>query len=181
MANKQPKKRLFIALWPDNKTRQHIHRLQQSLKYDAGLTTASPVDENNFHITLHFLGSVIEQEIPALMQALESVSEYSFDIEFNRLGYFSRPNILWLGCSSHPEALNALHKTTGHAVKKSVAGYQQKKFVPHVSLFRQAMALPKADNIELISWQADSFVLVESKTYAEGVQYRILQQWPLIN
>jgi len=114
-----------------------------------------------------------------LIQALRNVSGHCFEIELNRLGYFSKPGILWLGCDSHPDALNELHKTTGQAIKKSLTSYQQKKLVPHVSLFRKAMALPKTDNIETINWQADSFVLVESKTYSKGVQYRLLQQWPL--
>lgn len=179
MANKQLKKRLFIALWPDDETRRQIHELQQSLKYDAGLTAASAVDENHIHITLHFLGSVHEQEIPVLTQALDSVNSHCFEIELDRLGYFSKPNILWFGCTDHPDVLNVLHKTTGQAVKKCLTGYQQKKLVPHVTLFRKAMHLPQKESIETIRWQVDSFVLVESKTYQEGVQYRVLQQSPL--
>jgi len=179
VTNKQSKKRLFIALWPDDETRRQICQLQQSLNFDAGLSAASPVDENHIHITLHFLGSVHEQEIPVLTQALENVSGYSFEIDLDRLGYFSKPNILWLGSTDHPEALNALHKTTGQAVKKCLPGYQQKKLVPHVTLFRKAMQLPQKESIETIRWQVDSFVLVESKTYQQGVQYRVLQRWLL--
>ncbi len=179
MTNKQSKKRLFVALWPDDETRRQIYQLQQSLNYEAGLSTASPVDENHIHITLHFLGSVHEQEIPVLTQALENVSGHAFEIDLDRLGYFSKPNILWLGCAEHPEALSTLHKTTGRAIKKCLTGYQQKKLVPHVTLFRKAMQLPKKENIETIRWHAGSFVLVESKTYTEGVQYRVLQQWSL--
>lgn len=181
MANnrKSKTKRLFLALWPDDETRQQVQQLQQSLKYDAGLTNASAVDENHIHVTLHFLGSVHEQEIPVLTQALENVSGFSFEIGLDRLGYFSKPNILWLGCTNHPEALNELYKTTGQAVRKCLPGYQQKKLVPHVTLFRKAMALPQKESIDTVHWQVDSFVLVESKTYQEGVQYRILQQWPL--
>jgi len=181
VASKQSKKRLFIALWPDNETRRQVCQLQQALNFDADLSAASPVDENHIHITLHFLGSVREQEIPVLMQALENVSGYPFEIDLDRLGYFSKPNILWLGCTDHPETLNALHKTTGQAVKKCLPGYQQKKLVPHVTLFRKAIQLPQKENIETIRWHADSFVLVESKTYTEGVQYRVLQQWPLVH
>lgn len=177
--NKSSKtKRLFLALWPEDETRRQVRELQQSLKYDAGLTNASPVDENHLHITLHFLGSVPEKDIPILKQVLENVGNHSFEIELDRLGYFSKPGILWLGCTDYPDALNVLHKTTGQAVKKCLTAYQQKKLVPHVTLFRKATQLPQKENIETICWQADSFVLVESKTYAEGVQYRVLQQWP---
>lgn len=181
MANnrKNKTKRLFIALWPDNETRRQVHQLQQSLKYDAGLTAASVVDENHIHITLHFLGAIHEQEIPVLLQALENVSDFSFEIVLDRLGYFSKPNILWLGCTEFPDALNALHKATGQAVKKCLPAYQQKKLVPHVTLFRKAMQLPQKEIIKTIRWQVDSFVLVESKTYQQGVQYRVLQQWSL--
>ena len=181
MANnrKSKIKRLFLALWPDDETRRQVHQLQQSFKYDAGLGSAKAVDENHIHLTLHFLGSVVEKEIAVLMQALQNVSAHPFEIELDRLGYFSKPNILWLGCTDHPEALNALYKTTGQAVKKCLPGYQQKKLVPHVTLFRKAMALPQKESIDTIHWQVESFVLVESKTYQEGVQYRVLQQWPL--
>lgn len=177
--NKSSKtKRLFLALWPERDTRQQVRQLQQSLKYDAGLINASTVDENHIHITLHFLGSVREQEIAVLTQALENVNSHPFEIELDRLGYFSKPNILWLGCTDYSDVLNLLHKTTGQVVKKCLAGYQQKKLVPHVTLFRKAMQLPQKENIETLHWQVDSFVLVESKTYAEGAQYRVLQEWP---
>lgn len=181
MANKQSNKRLFLALWPDNETRRQVHELQQSLKYDAGLSTASPVDENHIHVTLHFLGSVPEKKIPLLTQVLDSVNGNNFDIELDCLGYFSKPKILWLGCTEQPDALNKLHKTAGKAIKKCFAGYQQKKYTPHITLFRKAMHLPQKENIETIRWYTDSFVLVESKTRPEGVQYRILQQWPLMH
>ena len=172
-------KRLFLALWPDDATRRQVHELQQSLKYDAGLTTAKPVDENHLHITLHFLGAVHEQVVPVLKQALENVSSTAFEIELDRLGYFAKPGILWMGCTDYPDALNVLHKTMGQVVRKCLTGYQQKKLVPHVTLFRKAIQLPQKESIDNISWKVESFILVESKTYAEGVQYRVLQQWPL--
>jgi 2'-5' RNA ligase len=174
-------KRLFLALWPEDETRQQILELQKSLKHGSGLGDASPVDENHIHITLHFLGSIPEQEIPILTQALDGVSGNAFSIELDRLGYFSKPKILWLGNTEQSEPLNALHKATGQAVRKCLAGYQQKKHVSHVTLFRKAGQLPQKEHIEPISWHANSFVLVESKTYQEGVQYRVLQQWPLMH
>lgn len=173
-------KRLFIGLWPDDATRQQVHKLRQSMKYDSGLGIASPVDENNSHITLHFLGSVAESDVPTLTDALDSVNGDAFVLELDRLGYFSKPQILWLGCTKPPEALYELHKNTARAIKKCMPGYRNKKHVPHVTLFRKAMSLPQKENIETIQWCVDSFVLVESKTYPEGAQYRVLQQWPLM-
>ena len=177
----QATKRLFLALWPEDESRRQIHELQQLLKYDSGLGTASPVDTNNIHATLHFLGSVPEKDILALTQALDSVSVHTFEIELDRLGYFSKPHILWLGCTEHYDAFDRLCKSTAQAIKKCMSGYRTKKNLPHVTLFRKAMSLPQKENIESISWHVDSFALVESKTYPEGVQYRVLQQWPLMH
>lgn len=172
-------KRLFLALWPDNDVRLQVHKLQQSLIYDPGLATASPVDINNVHITLHFLGQVAEKDISMLMQAVSSVSENCFDIELDRLGYFSRPKILWLGATGQYDVLNQLYKATSRAIKKCIPGYRPRKYVLHATLFRKAVGLPQKEVIEKIFWPANSFVLVESKTYPEGVQYRVLNEWPL--
>lgn len=175
----QSNKRLFVALWPDDAARQQVHELRHSMKYDFGLGSVTPVDENNSHITLHFLGSVSEKDSDMLMHALDGVAGNVFDVELDRLGYFSKPKILWLGCSHPPDELIELYKHTQQAIKKCMPGYRSKKYVPHVTLFRKVMSFPDKGHIETIPWHVDSFVLVESKTYPEGVQYRVLQQWHL--
>lgn len=177
----QVARRLFVALWPDDDARRQVYKLQQQLRYDSELGTVSPVDVNNIHITLHFLSLVAEKDMIMLMQALSSVSGYGYDIKLDRLGYFSKPQILWLGCSQQPEALNELYKSTAQAIKKSIPDYRPKKYIPHITLFRKATRLPQKEKIEEIHWSVNSYVLVESKTYPEGVQYRVLHEWPLMH
>ena len=45
---------------------------------------------------------------------------------------------------------------------------------------RKAMRGPTRPDIPPLAWRADSFVLVESLTLPEGVQYRVVRRWPLL-
>ena len=167
--------RLFLALWPNGNERKQIKELQDSI----GLSAASPVKLENLHITLHFLGDVDKSDISMLLLSLENISNRPITLTLDRLGYFSKPNILWLGATHPPDTLTNLVKNTKNRVRSVINNYHQKNFIPHVTLFRKAQHLPEVRDMPHINLKFDSFVLVESVMQPEGVKYSLLQEWSL--
>lgn len=173
-------RRVFLALWPDSDTRQAIQNYQQQLRQHKVLQSATPVAAQNLHMTLHFIGPVSEVVIECLTALLADIECPSFDMKLDHIGRFPKPKILWLGLESIPEALDKLVKRTQQCVLQCVDSYEQKSFRPHITLFRKARYDKAAVDFNALEWRADRFVLVESKTWAEGVEYRIIKEWPLI-
>jgi 2'-5' RNA ligase len=52
------------------------------------------------------------------------------------------------------------------------------KFSAHVTLLRNVEHILAPQNFMPVTWQVNSFVLVESVTVNQKTQYQILQEWP---
>ncbi|MDH5612718.1 MAG: RNA 2',3'-cyclic phosphodiesterase [Gammaproteobacteria bacterium] len=176
-------KRVFLALWPDEQVRQLLHAYQKKLKHEpameSALRSARAVIPENLHMTLNFIGSISLEVLQALENALDSVQGKAFDMEVNTVSYFPRPKVLWLGVAQIPLALRVLEQQITAGVQQSVEGYECQSFKPHITLFRKAKSPREFDDRPAIHWPVNSFALVESKTYPEGVKYNVLKQWPL--
>ncbi|MFC1589046.1 RNA 2',3'-cyclic phosphodiesterase [Pseudomonadota bacterium] len=176
-------KRIFLALWPDESTRQQLFEAQKKLKHDhelrPALKTVRAVIPDNLHITLHFIGSVSTEVVQALEALLDSVQCSPFDMTVNTVGCFPRARVLWLGVKDMPPELKELEQQTAACVQQCVENYQRIPFRAHITLFRKVKAAVKQAEFPEIDWPVKSFALIESKTYPEGVQYSVLKEWPL--
>ena len=179
MTEKVRQRRLFLALWPDEITRTKLIKIQ---KHFAGKRQAKAraIVPENIHITLHFLGSVEETVIEPLCAMLDEVEARVFNLDIDRWGYFPRPRVLWLGAEQIPDALSNLVEATGDCVKSVIPDYRYKKFIPHTTVYRHARHPGNAEPFEPIVWHIDRYVLVESISRPEGVEYRISHEWPLM-
>jgi 2'-5' RNA ligase len=176
---KSSSSRLFLGLWPDDNERRQVKKLQDKIGLDAGLNTASVVKLENLHITLHFLGDVNKSDTLMLLASLDKVSSGPVDLTLDKFGYFSKPKILWIGCTEAPQALFELVKSTKCCVRSVMKNYHQKNFIPHITLFRKASRLPELREMPHINLKFDSFALIESSMHPEGVKYSLLQEWSL--
>jgi 2'-5' RNA ligase len=176
-------KRIFLALWPDEATRQQLFDAQKKLKLDPELSpvlqSARAVIPDNLHITLHFIGSVSPEVLQELEVCLDEVRCQSFEIAVNTSGCFPKPRVFWLGLKHIPPELNELEQQTAACVQQCVEGYRRIPYRPHITLYRKAKTSLELDGLAEINWRVKSFALVESKTYPEGVQYHVLKQWLL--
>lgn len=172
-------KRIFLALWPDEVTRQQLFEVQKRLKSDPALQSARAVTAENLHATLHFIGSISIPVLQALEASLDSVQCQSFDMTVSTTGCFPRSRVFWLGLKEIPPKLNELEQQTLVCVQQSIEGYQSIPYRPHITLFRKAKVSQELDVLAEINWRVKSFALVESKSSSEGVQYHVLKQWLL--
>ena len=176
----QPKRRrLFLALWPDDVTRSKLADVQRKLGRIERLKKARAVPAGNLHITAHFLGDVSEDVQLQLETVLSEVQAQSCTLVIDRWGYFPRPKVIWLGAQTSPEALKELVAQTQTCIQGCIAGYQQNRFVPHITVFRKARHPLEVDAFEPIAWPIDRFVLVESVTHPAGAEYSVLREWML--
>jgi len=108
LAVKDKKRRLFFALWPSAKVRQSIVEAADPLLREVDARIIAP---QNFHITLHFIGSATDHEKACLHQAAQSVTFQSFDLSLDSLVFRQGKNFLDGdadgACRIKPSARNA--------------------------------------------------------------------------
>lgn len=166
-AGRAPSLRLFYALWPDEQTRHRLAALQAGIH-------GRKVDTANLHLTLAFLGSQPRDSLPMLEGVMQSLTLTPFRLTIDEYGYFSKPQIVWVGPSSPPDVLMAMQRALwqsliDHGVSlKPVAGFR-----PHVTLARDAERLDRAWESP-VEWPVGTIALVESIAVPGGVRYRPL-------
>ena len=167
--------RLFFALWPSDVERESlldcIHRLSKEQWQGRRVSPA------NLHITLHFLGNIPAGRVDCFIQQAKTVALPRFEIRLDKVGYFKKPKVLWLGCEHVADELQQLHYDLGRKIQH--CGYQpeSRAYTPHVTIWRKLPAAKYDLQIEPMSWHIDSFVLVKSVTHNSGVEYQICHRF----
>lgn len=169
------RQRLFFALWPGGALRRQLAAYRPLLEGCGG----RPVVPENLHLTLAFLGSTDAATRRCLEQAAENIRLPGFSLTLDELGFWRRPQVVWLGADDTPEPLLALVA----ALKKAMLGCaikpDERPFQTHMTLMRKARRAPAQTQPEALTWPITEFVLVASETRPEGVRYQVLRRWPL--
>lgn len=134
-------KRLFIAIDLPDDVRRRLARLVA-----AAPPGVRPTRPGQMHLTLHFLGDVAEETIPALLARLAAVRGQPFSIDLAGVDRFppqGRPTVLWAGVGRH-SALADLHAQVGEAVARAGLAVERRPYVPHVTLARLSPRAPSS-------------------------------------
>jgi 2'-5' RNA ligase len=163
--------RLFFGLWPDADIRNELQAVQQRWKWPRGSRLTAP---DKLHATLHFLGNVERERIPALGHAMQAV-------RFERLVMPWESAQVWPGGIAIVEmgvthSLQALHETMAAVLLEQGLTPEARRYRPHVTLARHAKGAVPAPELPGRAWEADAFVLVESR----GGRYEVLQRFQAI-
>ncbi|MBI5698338.1 MAG: RNA 2',3'-cyclic phosphodiesterase [Thaumarchaeota archaeon] len=127
--------RTFVAVEiTDAKVLDSIKKLQSEIKI-----SAKPVETQNMHFTLMFLGEIPQDMIPKVQAQLDTIQFSSFDIRFVGVGAFPKPKfprVVWVGIDPEGgQKLVELAKTVEE--KLAPLGFKSDKpFKPHVTIFR---------------------------------------------
>lgn len=169
------KRRLFYALWPDETVRNELVRqFKRMPQYNMRGNKTVPA---NLHITLHFIGNVDETMMACMQQATRTVQAAAFELNLDQPGYFSKPQVFWLGCSNPPAAMSTLHQQLADVLLPCGYKAETRPFSPHVTLMRKLREPGELVPVEPIVWPIRSFALIESNTCAEGVIYQPLENY----
>jgi 2'-5' RNA ligase len=172
----EKKRRLFFALLPEDAERTGIQRVAQAA-WDG--RNGRPVAADQWHITLLFLGGVAEVRLACLQRAAGAVRAAPFDLMLDRIGYWRRSGVLWLGASSSPAALDGLVTALRAAVAPCDIALDDRPFRLHLTLVRGRRRRPRPLFLEPVSWRVSRFVLMESLSAGGGAGYGTVGSWTL--
>ncbi|MCK4706734.1 MAG: RNA 2',3'-cyclic phosphodiesterase [Gammaproteobacteria bacterium] len=177
MENRQKMCRLFFALWPSVQVRQSIVDVYSSISPQ---TTGQLMHAHNLHETLHFIGQTSHENKDCMHIAAQSVDVEQFQLELNYLGQFSKAKILWMGANKIPQQLTQLHQKLGIALEGCGFKVDTRPFMPHVTLLKKYIGqVPERIDFS-IPWQVEEFVMVESVPSEQGVNYQVVEKYPLV-
>jgi 2'-5' RNA ligase len=167
--------RLFFALWPDATTRTALNHTGKWLhKHWDGRRMRA----DTLHLTLAFLGRTPVVQLDALTHRVDLIQAKAFDLTLNQAGYWRHNRIGWLGSSQPSPLLAELVDALTVAIQESGIVFDARPHVPHVTLLRNTGGgeIPVCDPV---NWRVRDFVLVSSRTEADGSYYDVIRRWPL--
>lgn len=150
------------------------------------------VKEENFHLTLKFIGKTQAKQILEIIKTLEhcALQTDAFSMQLNRIGIFGsayHARVVWAGISEN-EPLNKLHNRLVQDLEKIGFPSDRQNFVPHFTLgriknikhkdhFKNVMDKLEKDFIQ--ETQVSAFVLYESILTPEGPIYKAIKHFEL--
>lgn len=168
--------RVFFALWPQAAIQHKLHAIAN--EYQARCD-ARVMRTDTLHMTLQFIGNINRSQLPKLISAANKVSAVPpFRLELNTLSFWEHNRIGYATLTASEPALETLAATLQHELAKVGFIADSTKFSPHVTLLRNVEHILAPQNFMPVTWQVNSFVLVESVTVNQKTQYQILQEWP---
>lgn len=176
MASSADSQRLFFALWPDEALR---HTLYKETHHAVRASGGKPVPQENFHITLAFLGHLDADGAAAARAAAVATSGESFDLVLDRLGFWAETHVVWLGPAKVSESGSRFAVALRQNLRERGIKVDVRPFLPHVTLARKVAKPGDLRTIRPIRWSLREFVLVHSITGRHSSEYRRLASWPL--
>jgi 2'-5' RNA ligase len=179
---KEPSRRLFFALWPDEAARA---ALAAATREAVSASAARAVPPQNLHATLAFLGSVPERRIAQLEDIARRVAQTFVPqcpvmLQFDELAHWVGPKILVARCAAESPAAHALAHLLKTATQAAGFAPDLKPFHAHVTLARKLDRAPALAMARAVQWRCDAFALIESRTTADGAAYSVRQSYLLV-
>jgi len=143
------------------------------------LPDARFVPRHQFHITLHFLEAIDEDEALAISSAMKTLlkEEKQFRVVLSGLGTFPNernPRVLWLGLKEGGAKCNEIQHKLGHHIRSLGIPTEEKDFHPHLTLARfkdfsrkRQIKLKELPSFET-AFQADRVVFYKSELTPSG-------------
>jgi 2'-5' RNA ligase len=174
--------RLFAGIELPEDVRDQLSDLSRPLP------GAKWVDDDDFHITLRFVGDIEGRAAREFTELLAEIEADAFEIKLEGLGTFggNEPRTLWAGISPSPQ-LDALARACDRAARNAGLPPEARPFKPHVTLARLrgtppeivARALQQIGAFRTEPFQVDEMVLFSSKPKVGGGPYVVEATYPL--
>ena len=164
-----PSPRLFVALWPGPATRTKLADVRSCWTW---AERTKPTPAPRLHLTLHFLGPVVADRVPALRSALAAATPVrGFELRIDRAALWPR-GLAVLEPAQVPAALTRLHAELAEVLIDRGLTPETRPYRPHVTLARRATgAIPPPQSFG-VRWPVRGFALV-----ASDHGYTVLQRY----
>lgn len=176
--------RAFLALFPPDPLRDRLEDLAGDL--DEG----RPVDWENLHLTLSFIGEVRPEALEDAAVELEQLVEPSAWVEVDGLGVFGGGKPRSAHALVRPNAaLSSLRDSMRRACRRGGLELPKERFTPHITLARFSARRPAGEDLgrwlsRHIGFRAEPFApgaawLMRSDLGPDGPTYTDLLEIPL--
>jgi len=166
-------RRLFFALWPDDRQRD---RLRDHISPLAKLVEGQHVYRGSWHVTTAFIGDFDEQLIPDLQARAAEIQVEPFRIRFDRVEFWPRPRVACLVAATVPVELQQLVDSLNGLLADIGVPVEDRTYRPHITVVRRAnrFETQRLAQPAVIEWS--SFELIESISQPGGATYRPVKQ-----
>lgn len=177
--------RSFIALPLPKETVNELGDIAAKMSYQDKSGAVRWVDQENYHITLAFLGEQEESDLERLAEQLDRhLTQSEFAATLSRLSPFpeTRPKLV-AAMLKKTDDVKTLHQQVISAINSVDIIYDKRKFIPHVTLGRYrhsknvyAGTIPMNVSFDTV---IDEVVLYESVLTSSGAEYEPVCRFPL--
>ena len=161
--------RTFIAIELEEEVKDHLAEAQAEAQKLCKKGNYTP--KENFHITLHFLGEIEEDDMEYLQDAMYETARRNrpFTLTLDKIGFFPRGNkgIMWAGLEKSTH-LQRLFSTLEKSLEQQGFARERKGLSPHITLGREVephrsfVDVQKSTKIEPMKVFVRSISLMES-------------------
>lgn len=158
--------RLFLGLWPTTLERIALEQHVNAWHWPA---SARRTHTDRLHVTLHFLGEIATERLPALKEGL--------DVEWEGCELLLDHPQVWPGglavleATTVPPALQRLHAALGERLVALGIEVESRRYRPHVTLARKAFGARPPAAFEPLRWRPDPhYRLVRSLPGGRGYE-----------
>ena len=179
--------RTFIAIDLEEEVRDHLANVQAETQKLCRKGNYTP--KENFHLTLHFLGEVEEDDLDYLQEAIYETARRNrpFTMTIDKIGFFPRGNkgIFWAGIEKNNH-LQRLFSTLEKSLEQQGFARERKGLSPHITLGREVepqrnfIDVQKGVNVEPMRVSVRSISLMESVRKGPRLVYAPLFRQNLI-
>lgn len=181
--------RSFVAIDLSNSLGAALNKVIQRLKPFA--PDMKWVENQNLHLTLHFLGDLRFEDVHGVCKVLEKSCQKHdlFELSLQGLGAFPslvNPKSLWVGVSDGYEELVALQRSIHEGLREIGYPSDRQDFKPHITIGRlrkDATAPPaliremeKLAESPVGVFPVESVLLMSSETERNGPSYGVLHE-----
>ena len=170
--------RVFIALCLPQRTRENLTRSATEMKHFA--TRGNWVDEHNYHVTLHFLGEVAENDLMYVVDAMDKIKELpAMTLALDKFSVWRGSDLICCKLRKNAQ-LTQLQQKLGENLEQNGFDVEHRPYRPHVTVCRKAaFELPFSEVVKSVSvynapFAATEVVLYQSVFHPDGVEYKEL-------
>ena len=182
--------RSFIAIEIPQPLKSRMEEIQRELRRtDADVKWVRP---EAIHLTLKFLGSIRQEDVERISQALTPIvaDGESFEVRVQGMGCFPNPRnprVVWLGVDRGREALAFLQRAIEKRMAELSFPPEDRPFSPHLTMGRVrsprgkaglSQAIEKHKGVEIGIFQAREVILFRSELRPSGAVYTKLREFP---
>lgn len=181
-------KRLFVSLDLADSLSEAVREVQAPFATLPGIRITEPTQT---HVTLKFLGETDEEQIPGVIEALETAVEETglspFTARFGGLGVlpeFDYISVIWIGAREGGTELTTVHEAV--EAETVALGFEEERhdFTPHATIARmdhaeakeEVQAILEREDPDVGAMNVSEITLTESELTPDGPAYTTLER-----